>query len=422
LAVTQQSFQWVHYPAQDFVGFDFTIVNIGVASVDNVYIGMFADCDIPAVGNGAGDDMVGYFEGMVMASDGTYVPVNIGYMYDGSVNPVPSYFGVVLCGHTIDPTGQTAPPTWQVRTFQRFQGQAPFSQGGDPTNDSERYELLSESYNDFNSLPGQENDYRFVISSGPFTELAPGDSLVYQVAMVAGDGLAGLLQNAAEAVLTYYGATFDRDGDPGNGDEFIVRWLRHENIPVAAASGVLQAEVTGRAVRLECQTNLDSVDDLVVERAAAAGVPQRIWEAADFTEVCHTSTGVKLVVEDTDDAGWPRTYTFSLRSAQGDVRLDQVELTSPQSSALNLTVYPNPFNPQVEIHCAIPQAGPVQVRIFDARGRLIRTLYAGNLASGDEVLIWRGDDDTGRAVASGVYHVHLQTARHLTRRSITLLR
>ena len=43
------------------------------------------------------------------------------------------------------------------------------------------------------------------------------------------------------------------------------------------------------------------------------------------------------------------------------------------------------------------------VNMVDLRGRIIRTLAAGWLASGAHQAIWDGRDDNGRAVSSGAY-------------------
>ena len=212
LEVVQTSFQWENDQVDDFVGFDFAINNVGVTDLDKVYIGFFADSDIGPRGlsGSAGDDVAGRYEGVVQASDGSYVPVSVGYMFDASEdNPIDGYFGIVFLGHDTDPTGETAPPSVGLRTFQSFSGNASFDQGGDPTNDDERYQLLSSDNSDGNTDISRKEDFRFLVSAGPFKVLPPGETLNFQVAMVVGPGLDGLLRNCAEAWLTYQGIFVD---------------------------------------------------------------------------------------------------------------------------------------------------------------------------------------------------------------------
>ena len=92
LEVIQTSFQWENDQVDDFVGFDYTINNIGVTDIEDVYIGFYSDSDIGPRGQGgtASDDMAGSWPplhgtpGMVRASDGGFVPLQVGYMFDAA--------------------------------------------------------------------------------------------------------------------------------------------------------------------------------------------------------------------------------------------------------------------------------------------------------------------------------------------------
>jgi hypothetical protein len=68
---------------------------------------------------------------------------------------------------------------------------------------------------------------------------------------------------------------------------------------------------------------------------------------------------------------------------------------------------PNPFNPSTAIRFDLAQAGPAGLRIYDVRGRLVRTLVEAPLAAGAHTVRWDGRSDAGVAVASGVYLVEL---------------
>jgi hypothetical protein len=221
LKIVQSSYAWENDDADDFVGFDFKITNIGVASISDVYLGFFADSDIGKVNRPgrADDDLAGSFDGMVMAKDGSFVPVSVGYMYDkdGDGGEATGFFGIIFLGHDVDPTGLRAPQSVKLRSYQAFSGQSAFDQGGDPTNDAERYELLSADERDPNTNEAKENDFRFMVSAGPFKELEPDNSLNFQAGLVVGEGLEGLKANAAEAALTFYGNFFNIDNNVETG-------------------------------------------------------------------------------------------------------------------------------------------------------------------------------------------------------------
>jgi Glycosyl hydrolases family 32 N-terminal domain/FlgD Ig-like domain len=69
---------------------------------------------------------------------------------------------------------------------------------------------------------------------------------------------------------------------------------------------------------------------------------------------------------------------------------------------------PNPFNPRTTVHFELPAAAVVRVDVYDASGRLVRTLLDGARAPGRHSLEWDGSDQSGRGVASGVYFVRMR--------------
>jgi outer membrane protein assembly factor BamB len=67
-----------------------------------------------------------------------------------------------------------------------------------------------------------------------------------------------------------------------------------------------------------------------------------------------------------------------------------------------LSARPNPFSTRAEIRLGGPNPGPV--RIYDATGRLVRTLApTPDASSAGTPVTWNGRDDDGRAVAPGAY-------------------
>ncbi len=73
----------------------------------------------------------------------------------------------------------------------------------------------------------------------------------------------------------------------------------------------------------------------------------------------------------------------------------------------NLYAVPNPFNPTTEIRFRLARSGTAELRIYNARGVLVRHLAAGLLGAGEHALTWRGQDDQGRRAASGSYFYRL---------------
>ena len=69
---------------------------------------------------------------------------------------------------------------------------------------------------------------------------------------------------------------------------------------------------------------------------------------------------------------------------------------------------PNPFNPATTIPFTTAAAGPVVVRIFDAGGRLVRSIDLGRLPAGEHVTRWDGRLQDGETAASGVYFYRIE--------------
>ena len=68
---------------------------------------------------------------------------------------------------------------------------------------------------------------------------------------------------------------------------------------------------------------------------------------------------------------------------------------------------PNPFGPTTRIRYATTHRGPVELRVFDAAGRLVVTLVDKMHGPGYHVVGWDGTDDDGRPVPAGVYFCRL---------------
>ena len=66
-------------------------------------------------------------------------------------------------------------------------------------------------------------------------------------------------------------------------------------------------------------------------------------------------------------------------------------------------VYPNPFNATTLIRFNLPDAGRVEVIIFDQLGRNIKVLLNCQLAAGRHAFSWDGTDGNGIPVNSGIY-------------------
>lgn len=225
LFVVQETYQWENDRVDDFVGVEFTVYNIGEATLEDFYLGFFADADVGARSrpNNYDDDLVDVVDATACVKKGAFeIPVKyamgVAFDQDGDLDgdsPALGQIGIMFMGHTVDPAGVKAPVRTTLRSWQSFSGSASFEDGGDPINDEQRYALMSAETSD--KKANVPRDYRMLLSAGPFF-VESGDSLNFQVAFVIGLGREGLLENAAQAKLTYDGNWFNLDGDNGTPD------------------------------------------------------------------------------------------------------------------------------------------------------------------------------------------------------------
>ena len=82
--------------------------------------------------------------------------------------------------------------------------------------------------------------------------------------------------------------------------------------------------------------------------------------------------------------------------------------------------YPNPFNPRTAIEFGLDRTGATVLDIYDISGRKIRTLLDATLGAGRHTVIWDGQDDTGRGLASGTYVARLRVGDQLTSHKLVL--
>ena len=84
------------------------------------------------------------------------------------------------------------------------------------------------------------------------------------------------------------------------------------------------------------------------------------------------------------------------------------EATFVRSNSFDLVVTPNPFNPTAHIILHTRVDGPMSARIFDIRGRRVKTILRGEaMRAGRHDLVFEARDDGGEALASGVYFLQV---------------
>jgi hypothetical protein len=112
----------------------------------------------------------------------------------------------------------------------------------------------------------------------------------------------------------------------------------------------------------------------------------------------------------------PLNWSTSAGPSGGTPGTQNTLLTLEKPSSASLSISPNPFSPDGDgsedvtlIHYNLPMAtSMIRVRIFDLKGRMIRTLADGDPAGSVGDVVWNGFDAWGRRCRIGPYVVLLE--------------
>ena len=83
---------------------------------------------------------------------------------------------------------------------------------------------------------------------------------------------------------------------------------------------------------------------------------------------------------------------------------------------------PNPTAGPTHFSFALPQTGAASLAMYDATGRLVRTLINGPLAAGLHRADWDGMNNQGSPASSGLYYCRLQANGTIVQRAVVLTR
>jgi hypothetical protein len=486
IMVRQETYQWDSERFDDFVGVKLTVTNIGEEIIEDLYFGIFTDGDVGRRSDGVywNDDASGWWTGTISTDLGPAdLDVAYVYDYDGDGGRTTSYLGVVILDHPVDPLGISAPQNVGWLNFRQFGGDQPYENGGDPTNDFQRYEVMSTSRRDMSD--GGPVDCRVYSGIGPFAQLGPGESMVVHVGLVAGDGLDGLLENAASCRLLYEGIWLDLDDDPAtgiDGKETQVHWMLEappegtavldikpgscrnpfniKNFEFLGGSnrkkgGVMPVAILGGEGFDVTEINISSVrlngvpplrqgqryNDVAGpgESDGPCSCPEEGSDGCEdlllkFSNQEIAATRLILSIPVPGEQ-WTLTITGELDDGTSFQASDCVTFVGPPpgngkpdrpyaitGGTRLLGASPNPFNPSTTISFEL--AGPVQatLAVYDVRGRLVNVLLSRQLPAGLHEVTWDGRSRSSSMSASGIYYFRLIAGDFVETRKMVLLR
>jgi hypothetical protein len=119
-------------------------------------------------------------------------------------------------------------------------------------------------------------------------------------------------------------------------------------------------------------------------------------------------------------AGWTLYAGFWKAFLMVPVGVEEMESEAVRDCLFSCS--PNPFHEHTRFEYTIARAGPVEVRVFDVRGRVIRTLTDQVHSAGKHQLAWDGRTDRGTLVSSGLYFYRLDAGSFSSVKRMLVLR
>lgn len=142
------------------------------------------------------------------------------------------------------------------------------------------------------------------------------------------------------------------------------------------------------------------------------------YDGAGTTTLGQWATYTATYVGRPEDAGQPITICLTSVSFQGNfdnVRLSDSNPTTgveavPDAQRPRMQVSSNPFGALTRVSFSIARPSPVTLRVYDAAGRMVRTLLSDvAFETGTHQVTWDGLDESGVALHSGLFFVRLET-------------
>ena len=205
---------------------------------------------------------------------------------------------------------------------------------------------------------------------------------------------------------TYHASVraIDEDGQCTVSGDIVFTTSEYQDLAPPHAPSELELETEETAILLSWQANPehDLAGYEVFRRSESDTAAVRVDVAPSY----RTSFRDEEVV-----AGVVYEYAVSAFDGSGNMseRSEWVAVTAGIGAGARLWAWPNPLVDRTSIRLALPQAAVSRgetgysVRIYDASGRLVRTLDAGTTSEPTVTVTWDGRDERRYPVSSGVY-------------------
>jgi hypothetical protein len=133
--------------------------------------------------------------------------------------------------------------------------------------------------------------------------------------------------------------------------------------------------------------------------------------------------GMHVAMDTPPEGEGTLAYELKLETEDGEVTIGRIEVQR-EAAALAFTLdqnEPNPFEATTVIRFGVVTPARVRLSVYDAGGRLVRTLQDLELSPGSYSALWDGTDKNGAPVRNGVYFVVASAgSQRMVRRAVRI--
>ena len=207
------------------------------------------------------------------------------------------------------------------------------------------------------------------------------------------------------------------------------------SLAVTLSSFTASASTDGATLKWRTETEVDN---------AGFGVHRSTKPDGPFTE--------QIFIASTGNSGMPRDYQWmDTRVKPGQTYyyyLEDIDIAGEKNKSEVIRVvvppakpvlssipgkfrllqnFPNPFNPETWIPFHLAARADVSIRIYDATGRIVRSLELGSLPTGfyvskDRAVYWNGKSDLGERLSSGLYFYTFKAGDYSATRRLLIMK
>ena len=216
------------------------------------------------------------------------------------------------------------------------------------------------------------------------------------------------------------GAPYDNDGGSSAGQVYL---LSGDGVGLAVELASFEGHAAGDRIVLTWVTGTE-LDNLGFNVYREHGEDRTQVNTRVIYATGDATSGGRYTFTDRDvRPGAMYSYYLEEIALDGrSTRHGPISVTVPTPAIYALRSHPNPFNPETTIQYDLPEARTVHLAIYSQAGQLIRTLVDLERPAGSHSVMWNGQNDDGRYVASSVYLCRIQAGSYRAVRKLVLTR